>query len=79
MWAYSQARLSDQQREQAVMVQWDPERDVELRRLPWRSVQIGIGRGVCAEWIQDMILRIEVRTEPDSGDIRPRPRKLICD
>lgn len=44
----------------AVRVQWDPERNVELARMPWRSVQIGIGRAVVAEWVEEWILKIEV-------------------
>lgn len=31
-----------------VRVQWDPERDVRLEPLPWRSIQVGLG-GVAAE------------------------------
>ncbi|KAL0633396.1 hypothetical protein Q9L58_007709 [Maublancomyces gigas] len=47
----------------AVRVQWDPERNVELARMPWRSVQIGIGRAVVAEWVEEWILKIEDVTE----------------
>lgn len=44
----------------AVRVQWDPERNVELARMPWRSVQIGIGRAVVTKWVEEWILKIEV-------------------
>lgn len=44
----------------AVRVQWDPERDISLTKLPWRSVQVGIGRAVVEAWVQEGILKIEV-------------------
>lgn len=45
----------------AVRVQWDPERNVALTKLPWRSLQVGIGRAVVGAWVQEGILKIEVR------------------
>lgn len=44
----------------AVRVQWDPERNVALTKLPWRSLQVGIGRAVVGAWVQEGILKIEV-------------------
>jgi hypothetical protein len=54
--------LTEEQREQTVRVQWDPERDVALQRLGWRSIQIGIGRTMSREWVAKMIVGIEVGT-----------------
>jgi len=62
----SRAPLSEEDKARQVRVQWDPERDVELQRLGWRSIQIGIGRGACKEWVDEMIVGIEVGL-----DIRP--------
>ncbi|KAK6341401.1 hypothetical protein TWF696_008477 [Orbilia brochopaga] len=47
-----------------VRVQWDPERTPTTRgKLPYRSIQIGIGRAVAEMWAKDMILSIEDVTE----------------
>ncbi|KAF3937670.1 hypothetical protein ABW19_dt0200884 [Dactylella cylindrospora] len=47
-----------------VRVQWDPERTPTTRgKLPYRSIQIGIGRQVAETWAQDMILSIEDVTD----------------
>ena len=41
-----------------VRIQWDPERDVFLRRLPHRAIQIGLSReavrSYCDDWIQSI-------------------------
>ena len=51
-----------------VRVQWDPERDVRLEPLPWRSIQIGLG-GVAAErYVDDWVVGID--------DITPRVEEL---
>jgi hypothetical protein len=40
----------------AVRIQWDPERDLHLRPLPWRAIQIGVSREAVPlyvnQWIQ---------------------------
>ncbi len=45
-------------RESPVRIQWDPERDVHLQPLPWRSIQIGLGgtaaRDYVARWTIDI-------------------------
>ncbi|KAJ6263115.1 hypothetical protein Dda_1674 [Drechslerella dactyloides] len=47
-----------------VRVQWDPERTPSTRgKLPYRSIQIGIGRSVAEKWADEMILSIEDVTE----------------
>ncbi|EPS38177.1 hypothetical protein H072_8111 [Dactylellina haptotyla CBS 200.50] len=52
------------QEKQPVRVQWDPERTPSTKnKLPYRSIQIGIGRSVAETWAQDMILSIEDVTE----------------
>ncbi|MGW4893752.1 DUF4291 domain-containing protein [Kitasatospora sp. NPDC004240] len=51
----SRAAWRRELRRSAVRVQWDPERDVHLRALPWRAVQVGLGgeaaRGYADGWI----------------------------
>lgn len=41
-----------------VRVQWDPERDLHLQPLPYRSVQIGIGGEAVPRYVDDWIVRI---------------------
>ncbi|KAK1691022.1 hypothetical protein BDP55DRAFT_690759 [Colletotrichum godetiae] len=51
-----------------VRVQWDPERDVRLEKLPYRSIQIGIPAGICEAWVAGGIVGIE--------DVTARAREL---
>lgn len=46
-----------------VRIQWDPERDVRLRKLEYRSIQIGIPGGLSEEWVGKMIVGIEDVTD----------------
>ncbi|KAF8332586.1 uncharacterized protein EI90DRAFT_3053664 [Cantharellus anzutake] len=52
-----------------VRVQWDPERTPTLGVLPYRSIQIGIGRQVSEMWVNEMIvakaLKDAIEKEPD--------------
>ena len=50
-----------QQRKAAspVRVQWDPERDVRLEPLPWRSIQIGLGGLAAERYVDDWVVGIE--------------------
>ncbi|KAK4663518.1 hypothetical protein QC763_609090 [Podospora pseudopauciseta] len=46
-----------------VRIQWDPERDVKMERLGYRSIQIGIPGGeVCERWV-GMVKKIEDVTD----------------
>jgi Domain of unknown function (DUF4291) len=36
-----------------VVVQWDPERDVRGTKLPRRSIQVGLGRGIVRRYVDD--------------------------
>ncbi|KAF3223448.1 hypothetical protein TWF106_010554 [Orbilia oligospora] len=60
-----QSSLSNSsQGKQPVRVQWDPERSPSTKtKLPYRSIQIGIGRSVAETWAKEMILSIEDVTE----------------
>ena len=42
-----------------VRVQWDPERTVDLRPLPWRSVQLGLGGEAVDSYVDDWVVRID--------------------
>ncbi len=48
----------EQKRSAPVRVQWDPERDIQLRPLPYRSIQIGLGKEAVllyvSEWIKNI-------------------------
>lgn len=41
-----------------VRVQWDPERDLNLRPLPWRSLQIGLGGEAVDRYLDSWIVDI---------------------
>ena len=45
-----------------VRVQWDPERSLTGAKLPHRSIQVGIGRGLIAAYASEWIVAIEDRT-----------------
>lgn len=51
-----------------VRVQWDPERDVRLEALPWRSIQIGLGGVAADRYVDDWVVGIE--------DITPMVERL---
>ncbi|KAJ8121367.1 hypothetical protein ONZ43_g2161 [Nemania bipapillata] len=55
--------LTPEDRSRLVRVQWDPERDVRLGVLPFRSIQIGIGGEASKTWAESMIVSIEDVTE----------------
>jgi hypothetical protein len=42
-----------------VRVQWDPERGLRGEKLPWRSLQLGLGRGVSKQYATRWVQRIE--------------------
>ena len=54
--------------ESPVRVQWDPERDVSLAPLPWRSIQIGLGSGVVDRYVDEWIV--------DLRDVTPLVEEL---
>jgi hypothetical protein len=49
-------RLMD---ESPVRVQWDPEKDIRLEELPWRSIQIGLGGEAAERYVDEWIVRLE--------------------
>lgn len=46
-----------------VRVQWDPERDLHLNPLPWRSLQIGLSGPAVQHYLHDWIVSIDDITE----------------
>ena len=42
-----------------VRVQWDPERDVRLEPLAWRSLQVGLGGVAVERYVDDWVVGIE--------------------
>ncbi|PVH80374.1 hypothetical protein DL98DRAFT_560366 [Cadophora sp. DSE1049] len=61
--------LSADERNKPVRVQWDPERSPAIGALPYRSLQVGIGRKVAREWVEGGgIVKIE--------DVSVRAREL---
>lgn len=41
-----------------VRVQWDPERDVSLRQLPWRSLQVGLMGEAVGRYVDEWVVSI---------------------
>lgn len=41
-----------------VHVQWDPERSIHGKKLEHRSIQVGIGRQVISEYVEDWIIEL---------------------
>ncbi|KAF8243870.1 hypothetical protein K440DRAFT_656095 [Wilcoxina mikolae CBS 423.85] len=55
--------LSEEERSRPVRVQWDPERSVDMQKLEYRSIQIGIGRRISEVWVKEWVEGIEDVTE----------------
>ncbi|CZR63269.1 uncharacterized protein PAC_13166 [Phialocephala subalpina] len=55
--------LSAEDRKKDVRVQWDPERGPGLEERAYRSLQVGIGRGMSKKWVEEWVLGIEDVTE----------------
>ncbi|KHD72439.1 DUF4291 domain-containing protein [Actinoplanes utahensis] len=59
-----------------IRVQWDPERDLRLRQLPYRSLQLGIGAAAVDRYVDEWVTGItdvtplvrEIRGLLDAGD-----------
>jgi hypothetical protein len=49
-------------------IQWDPERDIHLRPLGYRTIQIGLGREAVRSYVDQWIVRIE--------DLTPHCRRI---
>lgn len=47
----------------AVRIQWDPERDIMLQPLPYRSIQIGLTGIAVEKYISEWIIKIEDITD----------------
>ena len=46
-----------------VRVQWDPERDLQLAPLPWRSLQVGLGGDTVARYVDSWTVDLTDITE----------------
>lgn len=73
------AEWSDRKERSPVRIQWDPERDVDLEPLAWRSLQVGISGTAVDQLVDDWIVELEditplVRRLRDGG--RPAPALL---
>lgn len=64
---YHGEKLTPQQREKPIRIQWDPERDPYLNILPYRSIQIGIGPEISRMWAEEWVDGIEDVTERARG------------
>lgn len=50
-------------RASSVRIQWDPERDMRLQPLPWRTIQIGLGGIAVNAYLDTWIVAIEDITD----------------
>ncbi|MFB7947677.1 DUF4291 domain-containing protein [Kitasatospora phosalacinea] len=64
----SRAQWQRELRRSAARVQWDPERDLQLRPLAHRSLQLGLGGELVRRYAQEWLVRIE--------DLTPLARAL---
>ncbi|KAL9597751.1 MAG: hypothetical protein Q9219_004945 [cf. Caloplaca sp. 3 TL-2023] len=55
--------MTSEEKLKHVRVQWDPERSVSSKTLPYRSIQIGITGEVRRKWVENWIAEIEDVTE----------------
>lgn len=79
-WALANASLSsgaELDKTAPVRVQWDPERDVHLMRLPHRSIQVGLSGEAVKLYVESWIQNITDVTElaHSLGD-RPDPSRM---
>jgi hypothetical protein len=57
--AMSKAEWTGFKSRHPVRIQWDPERDLLLRPLPYRSLQIGLEGEAIRKYVEEWIVRIE--------------------
>ena len=73
--------------ESPVRVQWDPERDVTLRELPWRAIQVGLSGEAVRRYTSEWILAIrdvtalahEIRDRAAAGDLEGAAGLVPCE
>lgn len=53
------ATWEEHKRNSPVRVQWDPERDIALKPLPWRSLQVGLSGTAAHDYANRWILHID--------------------
>lgn len=59
----SRSSWEKEMKESCVRIQWDPERDYILERLPYRSIQIGLTGEAVERYVNEWIKRIEDQTD----------------
>lgn len=65
-----QADWQQQAKHALVMVQWDPERSIYGKSLPYRSIQVGLSRHIIERYVNEWTLEIT--------DITPLVKKLAA-
>jgi len=59
-----------------IRVQWDPERDIALNPLPWRSIQIGLAGSAVRAYRDEWILAIDDVTDV-AHNLAGSPNRLL--
>ncbi len=62
------------QQRSPVRVQWDPERDLDLNPLPWRSIQVGLGGATVRDYVERWVVDLTDVTDLAHELGRSRPR-----
>ena len=62
----------DKKAKSAVRIQWDPERNIHMGRLDYRSIQIGLGPRASEKYVNDWITAID-----DVTDLAHRVHQLV--
>ncbi|RPB23273.1 hypothetical protein L211DRAFT_868716 [Terfezia boudieri ATCC MYA-4762] len=47
--------LTSEEKSNSVRIQWDPERSIRIEKLPYRSIQIGIGSKICSQYLSGIV------------------------
>jgi hypothetical protein len=63
----SQTAWLEEKEKSPVRVQWDPERDVHLNKLEYRSIQIGLSEDAVKRYVREWIVRITDITDDLRG------------
>lgn len=105
LWALSHACLSSfkdkyyesreqwltQKEQSPVRIQWDPERDIQLNKLDYRAIQIGLSGDAVERYVNDWIIKItdvselnaQIKTLVDAGQLEeaaallPKEREYV--
>lgn len=76
----SRESWNEVKRSSPVRIQWDPERDAELERLDYRSIQIGLSGKAAEKYVNEWVQKITDVTETviELRELEPRARRTAA-